>query len=91
MPETYLNATTVEGHLQPRIYQAQRLPKAFAHTLHVVIIVKRTLPTHAWAPVILFSRDLALPSDLWRDDSCLRFQSECNFREATQYWGLEDS
>lgn len=90
IPETDLTATTVEGHLQTRIYQAQLRHKEFAQTLNVVIIVKRNLQTHAWAPVILCSRDLDLPYDLLRDYYCLRFQIECNFRDATQYWGLAD-
>lgn len=90
IPETYLKATTVEGHLQTRIYQAHLRHKEFAQTLNVVIIVKRNLQTHAWAHVILFSSDLALPYDLLRDYYCLRFQIEFNFRDAKQYWGLED-
>lgn len=80
----------MEGHLQTRIYQAQLLHKEFAQTLNGVIIVKRNLQTHAWAHVILFSSDLDLPYDLLRDYYCRRFQLECNFRDAKQYWGLED-
>jgi putative transposase len=80
----------VEAHLQTRISQAQRLHQEFAPTLKVVIIVKRNLQTPAWAPVILFSRALDLPDDLWRDDDCLRFQIEVNVRDAQQDWGLED-
>jgi hypothetical protein len=90
LPGTSLKATTVEGHLQTRIYQAQLLHKEFAQMLNVVIIVKRNLQTHTWAHVILFSSDLALPYDLLRDYYCLRFQIEFNFRDAKQYWGLED-
>ncbi len=80
----------MEGHLQTRIYQAQLLHKEFAQTLNGVIIVKRNLQTHAWAHVIRFSRDLDLPYDLLRDYYCRRFQIEFNFRDAKQYWGLED-
>ena len=90
IPEKYLKATIVEGHLQTRIYQVQLLHKEFSQALNVVIIVKRNLQTHAWAHVILFSSDLTLPYDLLRDYYCLRFQIEFNFRDAKQYWGLED-
>jgi len=90
IPEQFLTATTVEGHLQTRIYQAQLLPKEFSQALNVVIIVKLNLPTQARAYVILFSSDLDLSYDRLRDYYCLRFQIECNFRDAKQYWGLED-
>jgi putative transposase len=90
IPEKYLKATTVEGHLQNRIYQAHLLHKEFSQALNVVIIVKMNLQTHAWAHVILFSSDLDLPYDRLRDYYCLRFQIEFNFRDAKQYWGLED-
>jgi hypothetical protein len=90
LPEQYLQATTVEGHVETRIYQAQLLHKEFSQALNVVIIVKMNLQTHAWAHVILFSSDLDLPYDMLRDYYCLRFQIECNFRAAKQYWGLED-
>src|SRR5205085_8578037 len=40
--------------------------------------------------VILVSSDLALAADKLIDYYCLRFQLEFNFRDAKQYWGLED-
>jgi hypothetical protein len=61
LPDMYLKATTVEGSIQTRLYQAPRLHKEFAHTLNVVIIVKTNLHTHAMAPVVLFSSDLEPP------------------------------
>jgi putative transposase len=90
IPETYLKATTVEGPIQTRLYQAPLLHKAFAHALHVVIIVKTHLHTHARAHVVLFSSDFELPYNQLKDDYCLRFQIEFNFRDAKQYWGVED-
>jgi putative transposase len=42
------------------------------------------------AHVLVFSSDLALPADKLIDSYCLRFQLEFNFRDAKQYWGLED-
>ena len=90
MPEQYLKETTVEGHIQTRLYQAQLLHKEFAHPLNVVIIVKTNLRTQAQAHVVLFSSDLALAYAPLVDYYGLRFQIEFNFRDAKQYWGLED-
>jgi putative transposase len=90
IPEKYLKATTVENDLQTCVYQAQLLHKEFAPSLNVVIIVKTNLHTQAKAHVILFSSDLELPYDTLRDYYSLRFQIECNFRDAKQSWGLED-
>jgi len=90
IPDKYLKETTVEDHIQTRIYQAQLLHKEFAQPLNVVLIVKTNLRTQAWAHVILFSSDLELAYDTLRDYYSLRFQIEFNFRDAKQYWGLED-
>jgi hypothetical protein len=90
LPDQYLKATSVEKNIQTRIYQAQLLHEEFAQRLNVVIIVKTNLQTGAWAHVILFSSDLDLPYDQLMDDYGLRFQIEFNFRDAKQFWGLED-
>jgi putative transposase len=90
MPEQYLKATTVEGHIETRLSQAQLLHKEFAHPLNVVIIVKTNLRTQAQAHVLLFSSDLTLAYTSLIDYYGLRFQIEFNFRDAKQYWGLED-
>jgi len=90
LPGQYLKETTVEGHIQTRLYQAQLLHKEFAHPLNVVIIAKTNLRTQAHAHVILFSSDLALAYAPLVDYYRLRFQIEFNFRDAKQYWGLED-
>ena len=36
------------------------------------------------------SSDLDLPYGTLIDYNCLRFQIEFNFRDAKQYWGLDD-
>ena len=59
-PVPYLQETTVEGHLQTRLYQAQLLHKECAPPLNVVIIAKTKLRTQARAPVVLCSRALAM-------------------------------
>jgi putative transposase len=90
IPAQYLKETTVEGNIQSCLYQAQLLHKAFAQALNVVIIVKTNLHTQTRGHVILFSSDLELTYDTRRDYYSLRFQIEFNFRDAKQYWGLED-
>jgi len=90
MPEKYLKETTVEGHIQTRLYQAQLLHKEFAQPLNVALIVKTNLRTQARAHVVLFSSDLALAYAPLVDYYSLRFHIEFNFRDAKQYWGLED-
>jgi putative transposase len=90
LPLASLKATTVEGHMKTCFYQMQLLHKEFPQPLNVVIIVKTNLRTQARAHVILFSSDLALAYALLVDYYGLRFQIEFNFRDAKQYWGLED-
>ena len=80
----------VEGHIETRVYQVQLLHKEFAQPLNVVIIAKINLRTQARAHVILFSSDLALAYAPLVDYYGRRFQIEFNFRDAKQYWGLED-
>ena len=90
IPMQYLQETTVEGHMQTQIYQLPLLHREFAQPLNVVIIVKTNLHTQARAHLVLFRSDLALAYALLIDYYALRFQLEFNFRDAKQYWGLED-
>jgi putative transposase len=90
LPVPYLQQTTVEGHIKTCTYQMQLLHKEFTQPLNVVIIVKTNLRTQARAHVLLFSSDLALAYAPLVDYYGLRFQIEFNFRDAKQYWGLED-
>jgi len=90
LPGQYLKETTVEGHIETCVYQAQLLHKEFPQPLHVVIIAKTNLRTQARAHVVLFSSDLDLAYTPLIDYYGLRFQIEFNFRDTKQYWGLED-
>lgn len=72
------------------IYQATLLNKEFDGTLNVVIIIKSNLNTQTQAHVILFSTDLDLLYNKIIEFYRLHFQIEFNFRDAKQYWGLED-
>ena len=90
MPEQFLCERYSDKDIQTEIYQAQVLHKEFACPLNVVIIVKTNLKTQAQAHVILFTSDLELSYQKVIDYYSLRFQIEFNFREAKQFWGLED-
>src|SRR5215213_7012073 len=90
LPGQYLKERTVEGPIETRLSQMQVLHKEFAHPLHVVIIAKTNLRPQARAHIVLFSSALALAYAPLVDYSGLRFQIAFNFRDAKQYWGLED-
>ncbi len=90
IPDQYLKASSVEGGIQTRIYQMTMWHKLFADPLNVVIILKTNLKSQARAHVVLFSSDLDLAYDQLIDFYRLRFQIEFNFRDAKQFWGLED-
>jgi len=64
--------------------------KLFPDLLNVVIILKINLKTQARTHVVLFSSGLPLAYDKLIDYYRLRFQIEFNFRDAKQFWGLED-
>jgi hypothetical protein len=82
--------TSLEGKVQTDIYQGQFYNKEFAFALNVVVILKTNLATLSQAHVILFSTDPALTYDKMIQCYSLRFQIEFNFRDAKQYWALED-
>ena len=66
------------------------LNKGFAFPINVVVILKTKLATHKQAHILLFSTDLKLAYEKLFDYYTLRFQIEFNFRDAKQYWGLDD-
>ncbi len=90
MDARYLKESTTEKNIRTDIYQAELLNKEIALPLNVVIMLKTNLDTQAQAHVILFSTDLKLCYDKLIQFYSLRFQIEFNFRDAKQYWGLED-
>ena len=90
LPERFLCQTTVDKGIETRIYQLEVRHKTFAQALNLVVIVKTNLHTQAQAHVLLFSSDRALAWATLIDYYGLRFQIEFNFRDAKQYWGLED-
>ena len=90
LPSAYLKSTAIDQAIKTQIYQTALWHKKFAEMLNVVVIVKTHLHTHKTAHVVLFSSDLTLDYELLVDYYRLRFQLEFNFRDAKQYWGLED-
>jgi putative transposase len=90
MKKKYLKSDKKEDGLRTQIYQAVLLNKGFAFSINVVVILKTNLSTHQQAHIILFSTDLKLAYEKLFDYYTLRFQIEFNFRDAKQYWGLDD-
>lgn len=86
----YLKSDKIEDGLRTQIYQATLLNKEFAAPINVVILLRTNLSTQAQAHIILFSTDLELSYEKIIDYYALRFQIEFNFRDAKQYWGLDD-
>ena len=90
IPVQYLRQTSVEDQVETCSYQVELLHKEFPQPLNVVVLVKTNLRTGARAHVLLFSSDLALAGDKLVEYYSLRFQIEFTFRDAKQYWGLDD-
>jgi len=86
----YLKATCIDEDIETSIYQMSLWHKKFSNMLNIVVIVKTNLKTSKTAHVVLFSSDLTLGYAQLIDYYRLRFQLEFNFRDAKQYWGLED-
>ena len=90
MKKKYLKSDQKEDGIRTQIYQAILLNKGFTFSINVVVILKTNLSTHKQAHIILFSTDLKLSYEKLFDYYTLRFQIEFNFRDAKQYWGLDD-
>lgn len=86
----YLKETSIKDNLRTDTYQGKLYNKGFAFALNVVVILKTNLDTHTPAHVILFSTDLDQAYEKIIKYYTLRFQIEFNFRDAKQYWGMED-
>ena len=90
MKKKYLKQEEKAAGIRSQIYQASLLNREFAFPINVIVILKTNLSTKKQAHVILFSTDLGLPYEKLYDYYTLRFQIEFNFRDAKQYWGLDD-
>jgi putative transposase len=90
LPESARCSSVTEEGAIIDTYQMTVLHKDFSDPLNVVILVRTDSRTHKRSHVILFSTDLRLSTAQIVDYYSLRFQIEFNFRDAKQYWGLED-
>ena len=71
-------------------YQIECMHKTFQRKINAVIIVKENRKTKKYSRAILFSTDLSLSADEIMRYYSARFQIEFNFRDAKEFWGLED-
>jgi putative transposase len=90
IPERYLRSSSVDKGIRTAVYQMLMWHKCFPEPLNVVLVMKTNLRTGATAHVVLFCSDQELSHDQLVHYYRLRFQLEFNFRDAKQYWGLED-
>jgi hypothetical protein len=90
IPTRYRTESFTEDGVRTDIYQMTLWSKAFPDPLNIVIIVRCKLASQECAHVVLFSSDLNLAYDQLILYYRLRFQIEFNFRDAKQFWGLED-
>lgn len=90
LPIEALSESRIDGDYRIETYQMRLFHKDYPNALNVVVIVKTHLKTRKRGHVVLFSTDLELSAVQIVDYYSLRFQIEFNFRDAKQYWGLED-
>jgi len=90
IPDKYLKNSSEEDNMLTKIYQMQVWSKNFPDLLNIVVIVKTNMNNGAVGWVVLFSSDSNLQWNDLIEYYRLRFQIEFNFRDAKQYWGLED-
>lgn len=90
LPEKARVSSVTEGRFLTETYALTLLHKEFPCSLNVVILVKTDTRSGKRSHVVLFSTDLALTPAQLADYYALRFQIEFNFRDAKQYFGLDD-
>jgi len=88
LPASARCQTIEEDGVSCTVYQLIARHKSFADPLNVVIIQR--VHNDKVVHVILFSSDLTLSFEQILAYYQLRFQLEFNFRDAKQYWGLDD-
>jgi len=88
--EKYLKETKQEQNKTIKIYQLEALNKSIKGKLNIVIIIETNTQNNKNNRTILFSTDLNQHYQKIIDYYSLRFQIEFNFRDAKQFFGLED-
>ena len=87
---TYRVSTQTHDSITTDVYQIACRHKRFPDPLNVVCLRKTNTQTQETSHVLLFSSDLELDAETLMDYYALRFQIEFNFRDAKQFWGLDD-
>lgn len=90
LPAHCLRNSAVEDDIRTDTYHVAARHRKFADPINVVVLVKTHLKTAKSARVLLFSSDPDLAWNDLVDYYSLRFQIEFNFRDAKQFWGLDD-
>lgn len=90
LPEKALKNIRCEKKTEERVYQISLRHKSFSDLLNIIIIQKRRLSDGKIGQVILFSDDLSLGWEQMILYYRSRFQIEFTFRDAKQFWGLDD-
>jgi putative transposase len=86
----YLKKTTTHKDIETKIYQFEALHKKVNGSLNIILIFSTNLKNKKMTHTILFSTDLEQEYEKIIDYYSLRFQIEFTFRDAKQFFGLED-
>jgi putative transposase len=86
----YLVFESTEDGILTRTFQLQVLSKSFANILNITVIFKKNVSTGKERHIMFFSTALSLAWNSIGVYYSLSFQIEFNFRDAKQFWGLED-
>jgi putative transposase len=90
LPYEYLVSHDIKDNVVTVIYQLTCLHKQFKKEINTVIIIKENIKTNKVAKAFFFSTDLTLSSEQIIQYYSSRFQIEFNFRDAKEFFGLED-
>ena len=90
LDEKYLKDIKTEDDIEVKSYQLEVIHKKIAGAINVVIVVTTKLSTNKKTHKIIFSTDLDQEYKQILDYYSLRFQIEFNFRDAKQYFAMED-
>ena len=90
MDDKYLKETKKEEKKEIKIYQFEALNKSIKGKINIVLIIETNTQNNKSTRTILFSTDLHQDYQKIIDYYSLRFQIEFNFRDAKQFFGLED-
>ena len=90
LDEKYLKETQEEDGIQLKFYQFEAIHKKISGAINIVIVVTTKISTKQRTHKIIFSTDLEQDYKQITDYYSLRFQIEFNFRDAKQYFAMED-